>query len=94
MPKKAPHPVDRHVGRQLKTRRLLLGMSRADLGHALGITGPQVHYYENGHTRVGAGRLLHLSQILKVPVEYFFDGAPDSLAAKAKVRRELGEPRI
>src|SRR5204862_8311499 len=56
--------------------RLMLAMSQTDLGNALGLTFQQVQKYEKGRTRIGAGRLQHISQILQVPVPFFFEGAP------------------
>jgi transcriptional regulator with XRE-family HTH domain len=51
-------------------------MSQTKLGDALGLTFQQVQKYEKGRNRVGASRLQHISQILQVPVEFFFEGAP------------------
>jgi transcriptional regulator with XRE-family HTH domain len=57
-------------------RRLMLDMSQTQLGDALGLTFQQVQKYEKGTNRIGASRLQHLSQILQVPVPFFFEGAP------------------
>jgi transcriptional regulator with XRE-family HTH domain len=76
MPKNGIHPTDKHVGQRLRARRLMLGMSQSELGVALGLTYQQVHKYEKGMTRVGASRLQYLSELLRVPIEFFFDGAP------------------
>lgn len=74
--KKAPNPVDRHVGSRVRMRRILIGMSQERLGESLGLTFQQVQKYEKGTNRIGASRLQQISQILGVPVEFFFDGAP------------------
>jgi transcriptional regulator with XRE-family HTH domain len=74
--KKAPNPVDRHVGSRVRMRRILIGMSQEKLGEALGLTFQQVQKYEKGTNRIGASRLQHIARQLGVPVEYFFDGAP------------------
>jgi transcriptional regulator with XRE-family HTH domain len=76
MPKDGVQPTDKHVGVRVRTRRLMLDMSQTDLGDALGLTFQQVQKYEKGANRVAAGRLQHISQILQVPVEFFFEGAP------------------
>jgi transcriptional regulator with XRE-family HTH domain len=34
--------------------------------------------YEKGTNRIGASRLQHISQILRVPVPFFFEGGPDA----------------
>ena len=68
--------VDKHVGRRVRMRRKMLGMSQEKLGDVLGITFQQVQKYENGKNRISASRLQHISQILQVPVPFFFEGAP------------------
>ena len=82
MAKKSPNPIDVHVGSRVRTRRLALGMSQEKLGTALGLTFQQVQKYEKGTNRIGASRLQHVSRILQVPVDYFFEGAPGQLKAK------------
>ena len=76
-----PSPIDVHVGTRVRLRRTLLGMSQERLGEALGLTFQQVQKYERGVNRVGASRLFDLSRILDVPISFFFDDMPDSLAA-------------
>jgi transcriptional regulator with XRE-family HTH domain len=77
MAKMAMNPVDKFVGSRIRMRRLMLSMSQEKLGDALGLTFQQVQKYEKGTNRVGASRLQHISQILQVPVAFFFEGAPD-----------------
>src|SRR3984893_14801430 len=76
MTKKAPSPIDKHVGSRVRMRRMMLGMSQEKLGDALGLTFQQVQKYEKGTNRIGASRLQQISQILQVPVAFFFEGAP------------------
>ena len=57
-------------------RRLMLDMSQTHLADALGLSFQQVQKYEKGANRIGASRLQHISQILQVPVPFFFEGAP------------------
>ncbi len=77
MAKKAPNPIDKHVGSRVRMRRMMLGMSQEKLGDALGLTFQQVQKYEKGTNRIGASRLQQISLILQVPVAFFFEGAPD-----------------
>jgi transcriptional regulator with XRE-family HTH domain len=77
MAKKAPNPIDKHVGSRVRMRRMMLGMSQEKLGDALGLTFQQVQKYEKGTNRIGASRLQQISQILQVPVAFFFEGAPN-----------------
>ena len=74
-------PIDAHVGSRIRLRRTLLGMSQERLGEGLGLTFQQVQKYERGVNRVGASRLFDLSRVLDVPISFFFDDMPDTLAA-------------
>jgi transcriptional regulator with XRE-family HTH domain len=76
MVKRIANPVDKHVGSRVRMRRKMLGMTQEKLGNGLGITFQQVQKYENGANRIGAGRLQHISNLLQVPVPFFFEGAP------------------
>jgi len=83
MPAGTLNPIDKHVGSRVRMRRLMLDMSQTDLGNALGLTFQQVQKYEKGRNRMSASRLQHISQILQVPVPFFFEGAPASGARPA-----------
>ena len=78
MIKKIPNPTDKHVGSRVRMRRMMLSMSQEKLGDALGLTFQQVQKYEKGTNRIGASRLQQISNILQVPVSFFFEGAPDA----------------
>ena len=86
MPRGALNPIDKHVGSRVRMRRLMLDMSQTQLGDALGITFQQIQKYEKGANRISASRLQHISQILQVPVPFFFDGAP--LRPSSRQRRQ------
>src|SRR3984893_782677 len=75
--KKAPNPIDKHVGSRVRMRRMMLSMSQEKLGDALGLTFQQVQKYEKGTNRIGASRLQQISDILQVAVPFFFEGAPN-----------------
>lgn len=74
--KRAPNPVDKHVGSRVRMRRVLLGFTQEKLGTALGITFQQVQKYEKGTNRIGASRLQEISKTLQVPPSFFFEGLP------------------
>src|SRR3978361_808664 len=78
MPSKAPNPVDKHVGSRVRMRRLMVGMSQERLGDALGLTFQQIQKYEKGTNRIGASRLQQISEILRIPVSFLFEGCPGS----------------
>ena len=69
-----PHPIDLHVGAKLRQRRKSLGMSQQRLGEEIDITFQQVQKYERGANRVSASKLYEMSQVLNIPVTFFFDG--------------------
>jgi transcriptional regulator with XRE-family HTH domain len=86
-----PNPIDVHVGKRVRLRRLLLGMNQETLATALGLTFQQVQKYEHGANRVSASRLSAMAEALSVPISYFFYGlsltdAP--ISAEDKARRE------
>jgi transcriptional regulator with XRE-family HTH domain len=81
VPRSGLNPIDGHVGSRVRMRRLMLAMSQSKLADALGLTFQQVQKYEKGANRIGASRLQQISQILRVPVPFFFDRAPGQSAA-------------
>ena len=78
--KGVPDDIDKHVGKQLKSRRVLLGMSQEKLAESVGITFQQVQKYEKGVNRIGASRLFDLAHVLGVPVQFFYDELPSATA--------------
>ncbi len=76
---RSPNPVDIHVGTRVRLRRQILKMSQEKLGDSLGVTFQQVQKYERGSNRVGASRLWKMSQVLEVPVAFFFEGLGDMM---------------
>jgi len=68
------HPVDVHVGKRVRHRRWLVGMTQQQLAEKVGIKFQQIQKYETGMNRVSASRLWDISDALGVPVSFFFDG--------------------
>lgn len=68
----SPHPVDEHVGKKLRVRRILMGVSQEQLGEAVGLTFQQIQKYERGANRISASRLWEFSQLLGVQPSWFF----------------------
>ncbi|WP_375648765.1 helix-turn-helix domain-containing protein [Bartonella sp. MU70NMGDW] len=64
--------IDLFVGKKVRFRRKMLKMSQKTLGQHLGVTFQQIQKYENGLNRVSAGRLKEISDILNVPVSFFY----------------------
>jgi transcriptional regulator with XRE-family HTH domain len=90
--KKAPNPIDRHVGSRVRMRRMMLAMSQGKLGDALGITFQQVQKYEKGTNRISASRLQQSANILQVPVAFFFEDAPNVPGAVPQVTGKPPSP--
>ena len=78
--KDGPHPIDVHVGSRVRLRRTLAGLSQTALGEALGLTFQQIQKYEHGVNRVSASKLWKLTQVLDVPLSFFFDGVAEDQA--------------
>jgi transcriptional regulator with XRE-family HTH domain len=86
-----PHPADIHVGKRLRLRRTILGLSQEAIGNAIGVTFQQVQKYERGVNRMGSSRLYEFSKILSVPVSYFFeemDKSGSSVSAASNVAED------
>lgn len=68
------HPVDVHVGKRIRHRRWLVGMTQQQLAEHVGIKFQQIQKYETGANRVSASRLWDIADALDVPVSFFFEG--------------------
>ena len=93
--KKQAREIDQHVGARVKQIRMLRGLSQTDLGDRVGITFQQIQKNENGSNRIGGSRLWQFSQILDVPVSYFFeglDGKPAKPQRKDRHARAMEQP--
>lgn len=80
------HHVDVHVGKRIRQRRWLIGMTQQKLAELVGIKFQQIQKYETGANRVSASRLWDIGQAMSVPVSFFFEGltmepAPDDVAS-------------
>jgi transcriptional regulator with XRE-family HTH domain len=68
------HPVDVHVGKRVRHRRWMVGMTQQQLAEHVGIKFQQIQKYETGMNRVSASRLWDIADALEVPVSFFFEG--------------------
>ncbi len=75
MSNKTFDPTDKNVGTRVRMRRLMLHVTQQHLASALGISFQQVQKYQKGTNRISASRLQQISDVLKVPVSFFFEGA-------------------
>lgn len=74
--KAEPKPVDVHVGRRIRMRRVWMEMTQTSLAEQIGVTFQQVQKYEKGTNRVGASRLQQIAEALEVPITFFFEDIP------------------
>ncbi len=76
--------VDNFVGKRLRRRRRLLGLTQQELAVKVGVRFQQIQKYECGANRITSSRLFALANALNVNINYFFDGlAPDGQPAPA-----------
>lgn len=74
--------IDLHVGKRLRRRRRLLGMTQQELAGEVGVRFQQIQKYECGANRITSGRLFDIAQALSVKVQYFFDGLEELYGKK------------
>lgn len=74
--------IDLHLGRRLRRRRRLLGLTQQQLAVQVGIRFQQIQKYECGANRISAARLWQLAEALETPVNYFYDGLSEALESK------------
>ena len=79
------HPVDVHVGKRVRHRRWLVGMTQQQLAERVGIKFQQIQKYETGMNRVSASRLWDIAAALSVPVSFFFEGLSEASQAEEQV---------
>lgn len=87
MPKQVSE-IDRHVGAQVRARRIELRLSQSALGEAAGVTFQQIQKYEKGQDRISAAKLDAIATFLKTPISAFYAMAPQPGFA------ETGQPFI
>ncbi|MGI8938142.1 MAG: helix-turn-helix domain-containing protein [Iamia sp.] len=75
------HPVDVHVGKRVRHRRWMVGMTQQQLGDTVGIKFQQIQKYETGMNRISASRLWDIAQALGVSISFFFEGFEGEEAA-------------
>jgi transcriptional regulator with XRE-family HTH domain len=82
--------VDDIVAARIRLRRKILGLTSVQLADRLGVSLQQLQKYEVSKNRVSASRLKSLSQILKVPIDYFYTPLPNDAAGEALLGVQAG----
>ena len=72
------HPVDAHVGKRIRHRRWMVGMTQQQLADKVGIKFQQIQKYETGMNRVSASRLWDIADALGVQIAFFFEGLTEA----------------
>lgn len=83
--------IDVYLGKRLRRRRRLLGLTQQQLAGTVGVRFQQIQKYECGANRISAARLWQLSEALEVPVGYFYDGLSDRALKDTTTEAEGGE---
>lgn len=66
------------MGRRIRQRRELLGLSREDLARRLDVTSKFIADLEYGDKGTSVKNLYRLKQILGVSIDYLMDGEPNN----------------
>ena len=83
------HPVDAHVGKRIRHRRWMVGMTQQQLADKVGIKFQQIQKYETGMNRVSASRLWDVAEALGVSISFFFEGLLVMQAAPAYAHGDM-----
>jgi transcriptional regulator with XRE-family HTH domain len=83
------HPVDIHVGKRIRHRRWMIGMTQQHLADAVGIKFQQIQKYETGMNRVSASRLWDIAEAVEVPIAFFFEGIEAEGSTKYEVSGDI-----
>jgi transcriptional regulator with XRE-family HTH domain len=83
------HPVDAHVGKRIRHRRWMVGMTQQQLADKVGIKFQQIQKYETGMNRVSASRLWDVADALGVSISFFFEGLAEGHVAKAAPQGDM-----
>lgn len=83
------HPVDAHVGKRIRHRRWMVGMTQQQLADQVGIKFQQIQKYETGMNRVSASRLWDVADALGVSIAFFFEGLEGADSAPRQVEGDM-----
>lgn len=82
--------IDAHVGKQLASARMKMGLNQSEVARMLGLTFQQIQKYEKGTNRMSASVLWTLSEAMDLPIAYFFDGLNDNEKSAEHAFASLG----
>lgn len=73
-PKEELAKIDKTLSTRLHQSRLVLGISREEVGSYIGVSGQQIAKYESGMNRISFSSLTTIAKNLEKKVSYFFNG--------------------
>lgn len=80
--------VDVHIGKRLRLRRMMVGLSQEEVAQAVGVAFQQIQKYECAINRISTSRLWALAQALQCPVSFFYEGLDGANDPAPKTARE------
>jgi len=80
--------IDLHLGKRLRQRRRLLGLTQQQVAEAVGVRFQQIQKYECGANRISAARLWRMAKALQAPVASFFEGLDENAGADLSDSKE------
>ena len=80
------HPIDVYVGKRVRFKRKVLGLTQSDLAEKVEITFQQIQKYEKGENRISASMLYQIAQSLNTSVSFFFEGYAENNASEAVLK--------
>jgi len=69
--------IDIQLGRRLRRRRRLIGLTQTELGALCGLRFQQIQKYESAANKISASMMVRLAKALRVEVSYLYDGISD-----------------
>lgn len=73
------HRVDQLIGQRLKQQRESKNITQNDLANALRLPARAIRLAEKGEAPIGALRLYEASEVLEVPMMFFFQGYDETM---------------
>jgi transcriptional regulator with XRE-family HTH domain len=83
------HPVDAHVGKRIRHRRWMVGMTQQQLADKVGVKFQQIQKYETGMNRVSASRLWVVADAMGVSIAFFFEGLTEAEASTHEAKGDM-----
>ncbi len=91
------NPNNKHIGIRLSQARKSKGMTQELLAHHMGLSRSALVKIESGQRGLSASELFNISEILEVPMDYFFLSTYDETSIQSMVNEreaEYGTARI